>query len=103
MVRDSIVHKPESIVDMILTEIRERETSLMMKDQASNIGGDSANATRFTRRIQGSSAVKSSEASAKKWSISCYLDSWRKSFGTSLFKLLIDWRTGAHKGQSQQQ
>ena len=75
----------------------------MMKDQASNIGGDGANATHFTRRIQGSSVVKSSDASSKKWSIPRYPDSWRKSFGTSLFKLLIDWRTGAHKGQSQQQ
>ena len=104
MVWDSIVHKPESTVDMILTEIQERETSLMMKDQASNIGGDGANATRFTRRIQGSSAVKSSDASSKKWSIPRYPDSWKKSFGTlELFKLLIDWRTGAHKGQSQQQ
>ena len=48
MVRDSIVHKPESTVDMILTKIQERETSLMMKDQASNIGGDGANTTHFT-------------------------------------------------------
>ena len=103
MVRDSIVHKPESSVDMILTKIREREKSLMMKDQASNIGGDGANTTRFTRRVHGTSTSKSSDASSRKWNIPRYPDSWKKSFGNSLFKLLLDWRTGAHKGQSQQQ
>ena len=36
LVRDSIVQKPDSSVESILTELREREKSLMMKDQASS-------------------------------------------------------------------
>ena len=40
MVRDSIVHKPGNGVETILTEIRERETSLMMKDAGPTLGGD---------------------------------------------------------------
>jgi hypothetical protein len=59
MVRDSIVHKPTSTVDMILTEIRERETSLMLKDQASNVGGDGSMATRYSRRTTQTSNLKS--------------------------------------------
>ena len=49
-VRDSIVSKPDSTVDTILTEIRERETSLMMKDNASHLGGDGLGTTRYSRR-----------------------------------------------------
>jgi hypothetical protein len=41
IVRDSIVHKRDMCEDTILTELCEHETSLKMKDQASNIGGDS--------------------------------------------------------------
>ena len=37
MVRDSIVHKPDSTVNHILTELCERKTSLMMKDQSRRI------------------------------------------------------------------
>ena len=47
MVRDSIVHKPDSTVDHILTEIRERETSLMMKDHVSGMRGDGVGTTRY--------------------------------------------------------
>jgi hypothetical protein len=55
IVRDSIVHKPESSVSTILTEIRERETSLIMIDRAANLGGDGLSATRYSRRTSQSS------------------------------------------------
>ena len=39
----------------------------------------------------------------KKWSIPRLPDTWKKSFGASLFKLLLDWRADAHKGKTQVQ
>jgi hypothetical protein len=108
MVRDSIVHKPDLSIESILTELRERETSLMMKDQAaSGVTGDGS--TRSSRRVQHSApSTKSGKPSdsangysERKWSIPRYPDSWKKAFGASMFKLLLDWRTDAHKGKSQ--
>ncbi|KAI2504010.1 hypothetical protein MHU86_10443 [Fragilaria crotonensis] len=113
MVRDSIVHRPNESVESILTEIRERETSLMMKDRASNPNSDSS--TRYSRRTQQSSST-SSRANSKdcspsdankpgnrKWCIPKYPDTWRKSFGHSFFKLALDWQTDAHKGRTQEE
>lgn len=111
MVRDSIVHKPGMSVETILTEIRERETSLYMKDQASGVSGDGT-ATRFSRRTAQSSTSSqqrsstessSSQLGSRKWNIPKYPDNWRSAFGTSLYKLLMEWRVEAHKGKSQLQ
>ena len=107
MVRDTIVHKPDLSIDSILTELRERETSLMMKDQASTIGGDGSS-TRLSRRVQTFPTKKggkssSWETSDRKWSIPRFPDTWKKAFGVPLFKLLLDWRTDAHKGKPQAQ
>jgi hypothetical protein len=52
LVRDSIVCKPDSSVESIFTELRERETSLMMKDQASNLSGDGNSNPRYSRWTQ---------------------------------------------------
>ena len=52
LVHDSIVHKSDVSVESILTELRERETSLMMKDQASNQSGDGTSNSRYSRRAQ---------------------------------------------------
>jgi hypothetical protein len=108
IVRDSIVHKPDSSVSTILTEIRERETSLIMKDRAANLGGDGTGATRYSRRTSQSSTGTPNRSGGtgdsgvtKKWSIPKYPDTWRQAFGGSLFKLLLDWRVEAHRGKSQ--
>ena len=111
IVRDSIVHKPNSSTDQILTEIRERDTSLMMKDQASNVTGDGASTTRYSRRAQSATASKTGKRQPssgpapdnRKWLIPRLPDSWKKSFGAALFKLVLDWRTDAHKGKTQLQ
>jgi hypothetical protein len=73
-VRDSIVQKPNNSVEAILTEIRERETSLTIKDQAANVGGDGATGVRHSRHAvkfapgtpQG---LTGGDAGAKKWNI----------------------------------
>lgn len=119
IVRDSIVHKPDLSVESILTELRERETSLMMRDQASRgIGGDGSSGSRTSRRTKqasnakrgGSNSSPSAVRSANdpggnvnKWVIPRYPDSWKKAFGGSLFNLLLEWRTDAHKGKTQDQ
>jgi hypothetical protein len=41
-IRDNIVHKPMLSIDEILKDIRERHTSMQMKDGACNITGDGA-------------------------------------------------------------
>lgn len=111
MIRDSIVHKPGIGVETILTEIRERETSLMMKDQAAKLSGDGANSgTRYSRRVNqqssGGAQVRSGESSSsnsQKWNIPKYPDSWKSGFGHSLFKLLLAWRSDAGRGKTQSQ
>lgn len=64
MVRDSIVHKPYLSVESILTELRERETSLMMRDQASRLGGDGSSGTRISRRAKQASTSKKGSPNA---------------------------------------
>lgn len=112
MVRDTIVHKPGTGVESVLTELRERETSLMMKDQASKLGGDGVSTnTRYSRRVNQQSSSGTSNRSeggvntslSEKWNIPKYPDSWKSGFGASLYKLLLAWRIDAHKGRSQRQ
>ena len=100
-----VVHKPDLSVESIL---REQETSLMMYDQASRgIGGDGSSGNRTSRRtkhastskrgVSTASSVRSSDdtpgGTSNKWSIPRYPDFWKKSFGNSSFKLLLNWYT----------
>lgn len=85
----------------------------MMKDHASNITGDGVSSSRLSQRAKQSVQSKKgtskqqptgggqSDTSPMKWLIPRYPDTWKKSFGGALFKLLLDWRTDAHKGKSQ--
>ena len=126
-VRDAIVHKPDGSVENILTEIRERETALMLKDQASKVSGDGTSSTRYSRRAynQGSgngagnrtkfnngnpkaggtsgSRTGTPNGNARQWSIPRFPDSWKQAFGAPLFKVLLDWRGAAHGGHTQKQ
>jgi hypothetical protein len=98
IVRDSMVHKPDMGEDTILMELREREKSLMMKDQASHIGGDSRTSIlRYSPRMQQTQSPgtrgRSGEtyaSSSQKWNIPKYPDSWRLGFGASHLKYF--WR-----------
>ena len=81
----------------------------MMKDRAACLGGDGTSATRYSRRtgqsttgtLHKAGGSGDSGASRNKWSIPKYPDTWKHSFGGALFKLLLEWRTEAHKGKSQ--
>jgi hypothetical protein len=109
-IRDSIVQKPKSTIDDILTEIREREATLNLKDHhASNTNGDGATGSRHSRRSvkfasgTSSGTTRTGESNAKKWSIPKFPDTWRSIFGSSFFKLMIEWRSAAHQGKTQAQ
>ena len=119
LVRDAIIRKPESDVEDILTDIREREASLVIKDHATNVTGDGVSGTRISRRAKlnstpnkkapskqfagGAAGRGASNVSDKKWWIPRFPDSWKKALGKAMFKMLLDWRTEAHKGKPQAQ
>jgi hypothetical protein len=119
-VRESIVRRPDSDIETILNELREREMTLTITESAS-IGGDGATGTRYSRRVQptsvsggtsgGSDSVKSnsqgggkdSSAAYTKWSVPKLPESWRSGFGNSIYKTLLAWRADAHRGKTQAQ
>jgi hypothetical protein len=79
-------------------DLREREKSLMMKDQASHVGGDSKTSSlRYSRRVLQTQSYgtpgRSGETYAsgsQKWNIPKIPDSWRSGFGASHLKYF--WR-----------
>ncbi len=116
-VRESIVRRPETDIDAILTEIREREMTLSLTESAMNLSGDGATGTRNSRRVQSTSSGTGTSNPGKpsgkesnnttqtdvKWSIPKFSDSWKSGFGNSVFKTLVAWRSDAHKGKTQAQ
>lgn len=124
IVRDTIIHKPDSSIESILTEIRERGMSLMMKDQASKVTGDRMLGSRYSRRVtngatghskqssnkgnftrpgDGSGPHQNAETGFNQWAIPKYPNSWRGAFGGALLKILLDWRSSAIRGSTQTQ
>ena len=120
VVRDSIVKDPNRKAEAILTDLREREMSLKMKDDnGSNLKGDGNQNTRYTRRSQSAnnqtqsrsrsgtqdlkSAKDGSVSNTSPWKIPRFPDSWKNAFGHSLFGLLLEWRSAACRGKSQGQ
>ena len=106
-IRDTIVEKPKRNIDELLTDIRQKDTSLQIKDGARDISGEYSK----TRRTQmprtpykGNPKVNVSEAIKKgQWIIPHYPDGWKEAFGEKMFKVLMDWRKSAcfhHKLQS---
>ena len=107
-IRDTIVEKPTRNIDQLLTDIRQKDTSLQIKDGARDISGEHTK----TRRTQtprtpykGSTKVNVAEAIKKgQWIIPYFPDGWKEAFGNKLFKVLMDWRKSAcfhHKLQSE--
>jgi hypothetical protein len=113
-VRDTIVKTPGMSVEAILSDIREREKALAMKErESSHIRGDGTTTSRHSRRTQqsnnkndggsrGGNDFQATKGSGK-WNIPRFPDSWKQSFGAAIFKLLMAWRVEAHKGKSQGQ
>ena len=113
-VRDAIVQQPDKSVEAILTDIREKETVLNIKDRASSVSGDGTSNLCTSRRSvsfssnsnlhqRNSSGGESGSSTIKKCNIPKFPDAWQGTVGKPFFKLLLEWRTTAHKGKSQTQ
>ena len=92
-VRDSIVNDPTRDVDAILKELRDRDTSLQIKDSA-NSDMTSSRTIRRASHTQGNQKRPTTSGSTA-WTIPRFLDSWKAAFGLKLFQLLLDWRSMA--------
>ena len=100
-VRDTIVKEPTRGVDEILKDLRDRETSLQIKDSA-----HAEKPIQLARHAQGTytwNTYYSPNAAVKGWRIPKFPNSWKTAFGPKLFQMLINWRTAAHKKASQEQ
>ncbi|KAL7575092.1 hypothetical protein ACA910_000460 [Epithemia clementina (nom. ined.)] len=93
-VRDSIVHDPSRNVDTILKDIRERDTSLHIKDSG-NSDGSSFRTARRTSHPQAKRQGAATKVGTATWSIPRFPESWKASFGSKMFQLLLDWRSTA--------
>ena len=117
-VRESIVRRPNTDIETILTELREREMTLSITESATNLSGDGASGTRYSRRVQSTSSGAHASASGKPsgggsnaktsstpatWNVPKFPESWKTGFGNSIFKTLVAWRSDAHKGRTQAQ
>jgi hypothetical protein len=84
------------------------EPSLMMKDVGPALGGDGSGTTRYSRRtgqLSPSGHITKAggtnfNSTTQKWYIPKFPDTWKPTLGGSFFKLLIEWRTDAHKGKT---
>ena len=50
IVQDTIIRTPDIPIETMLSELRNRENSLQMKDDTNNMGGDGTGSTRYSRR-----------------------------------------------------
>ena len=65
-VRESIVRRPATDIEAILTEIREREMTLTIKESATNLSGDGVSGSRYSRRVQQTTSSGTSGGTASK-------------------------------------
>jgi len=103
-VRDSIVHEPTRNVEDILKDIRERDTSMQMKDGARGLTGDGSFAARRTgfergggdgRNVSWQKPLINKKGRGPGWKIPEFPKGWATAFGPKLFKILEDWRQRA--------
>ena len=104
IVRDIIIRAQEMPIAIMLNKLRTRVNALRTKEETSTIDGDGVGATRYSRRTtQPSGSPYSKTLSAGANFTPKKADSWKAAIGAALFKMIIDWRTVAHKGNTQQQ
>ena len=82
--RDTIIRTPDMPIETMLSELRNRENSLQMKDETNNMGSDGTGSTRYSHQTpqtstsgpytSNTSGKRSS--SPKKWSIPKFPDLW---------------------------
>lgn len=105
-VRDHIIEHPEKSVDEILRDIRERDSSLLLKEGSHrDIKGDGTfvRGRRVSFLDRSSRSTKPSNPPSR-WFIPRFPDSWKQAIGAKLFAVLLQWRTAAvRQGLTQDQ
>ena len=111
-VRDEILKSPSKTIEDLLTDLRERDSSLAIRDSSHNeINGDGLSYARRSVTYEkgskypknNSNYPKKSEDSAKEWKVPFFPNGWRDAMGQRIFSHIISWRIEACKGRTQQQ
>ena len=105
-VRDEILKSPNKSIEDLLTDLRERDSSLAIRDSTHNeISGDGLSYSRRSVAFdKGSKYSKNTNTDDKKeWKIPFFPHGWRDAMGQKIFSHIISWRIEACKGRTQQQ
>ena len=96
-IRDNILKKPNRSVDELLGDIREKDTSLQMKDRVRSLQGDIQISSRRTQ-VHGKVNSRGKTADAIEqglWVIPPFPRGWKEAVGAKLFQVMSDWRSSA--------
>lgn len=101
-VRDVLVNQPLRKVDDILTDLRNREASMMIKDGAIGAAIDSAPSSGSARRASTTIKSKSRDSSPgergqhRPWKVPPICSSFKKLMNTGAYNALCQWRSFVH-------
>jgi len=104
-VRKIIIKSPTSSIQQLLNEIRDRKSSLEMKDGPRGLTGDGV-ASSCHAQAKGTTAQKvrfQPGAKDGKWFIPRFPSSWKDALGAGIFQTLLQWRGAAIGGKNQTQ
>ena len=95
-VRDTIIKEPDRPIDTLLKDLRDRETSVHIKDSTYD-----DKSPRSARRVLSGTNFSNNKYhnpnsnKPRGWYIPEFPESWEQSFGSKLFCLLQEWRSEA--------
>ena len=96
-IRDIIIEKPERAIDDLLNNIRQKDTSLQLKEGVRRLQGDGSTIT--SRRTSTNKAPKNTSVihamKNGKWIIPSFPPGWKQVVGSKIFKVMTDWRKAA--------
>ena len=105
-VRDEILKSPNKSIEDLLTDLRERDSSLAIRDSYHNeISGDGLSYSRRSVAFEkGSKYSKNANTDGKKeWKIPFFPHGWKEAIGQKIFNHMISWRMESNKGHTQQE
>ena len=104
-VRDEILKSPNKLIEDLLADLRERDSSLAIRDSTHNeINGDGLSYSRRSVAFDKDTKDKNTNHDDKKeWKIPFFPNGWRDAMGQKIFSHIISWRIEACKGRTQQQ
>ena len=93
---DTIIKEPDRQIDTLLKDLRDRETSLHIKDSAYD-----DKSPRYSWRMTSGTNLSNNKyhnpnsTKPRGWYIPEFPESWEQSFGLKFFRLLQEWRSEA--------